>query len=245
MIYLDLKDKRLNVVKENLEKRNFLCENLDFSRDFKKGDYIIVSPAFKWKEEILKNLPKGLNIFGGKVERDSKVFLENQKYIDLMEDGEFVVENAKLTAEGFLASLIENTPQSIYEQNILVLGSGRVAKAVWGVLYKLNAKFSTCMRREDERVKAKIFSEKSFNFDNLKEVIGSFDIVINTVPSFLFDEDFSFKNGTLYFELSSVESAKNKNIIFIPCPALPAKYKWKSAGKLVFEKVFSYLKGEK
>lgn len=245
--YLGLNDKRIKEVGEilTLEKK----EVFDFESNLDKieeGDVVILSPAYKWREEVIAKLPKNILVFGSKVREELKGYLEGIKYVSLMDIEDFVIDNAKLTAENFLVDLIQNTDLSIYEQKILILGNGRVAKALWYLFLKLNVSFDAAMRRKDEYNLSKLIAGKSFLFDDVRKNLYEYDIVINTIPEVIFKDDTEFKEGCVLFELASINCIENvKRIKYVLCPALPAKYSPKSAGRLIINEVRKILKGEK
>ena len=183
------------------------------------------------------------NILGGVYD---KKFLEKVRYVDLMSIEDFVIDNAKLTAENFLVDFILNTDSSMYEQKILILGNGRVAKALWYLFLKLGISFDVMMRREDEYNLSKLIANNSYKFGEYESHIGQYDVVINTIPTCLFKDASRFKENCVVFELASVNCLEDaKGVKYVLCPALPAKYSPKSAGRLIMNVVENTLKGEK
>lgn len=245
--FLGLNDKRIKEVARILESEGKTV--YDFETNIEKiesGDIVIVSPAYKWKEEIITKLRKGILVFGSRVRDEHKRFLEGVRYIDLMSIEDFVIDNAKLTAENFLVDFILNTDSSIYEQKILILGNGRVAKALWYLFLKLGISFDAMMRREDEYNLSKLIANNSYKFDEYESRIGQYDVVINTIPTCLFKDASRFKEDCVVFELASVNCLEDaKGVKYVLCPALPAKYSPKSAGRLIMNVVKDTLKGEK
>ncbi|NCB48028.1 MAG: hypothetical protein EOM55_00125 [Clostridia bacterium] len=239
--FLDLKDRRLLEVKTMLEERGLNV--FDFEENIEKissFDVCVVSPSYRWKKETLSLLKDRTTVFGGAVAEEFFAEKERINYINLMENERFVVENARLTAEAFLADLISNTKKSLYEQNILVLGNGRVAKAVWQVLHDLKVKFDVSMRDEKECFLSELVSKKSFLLKDIFENLKDYDTVINTIPIELFSDDSFFKKGANVFELASKKCLNENNIKqvnYILCPSLPAKYMPFSAGKLIFNEI--------
>ncbi len=65
----------------------------------------------------------------------SKVLTENNvKVLDLLKDESYIIFNAKITVEGIIKYLIENTEDTIFNSKILVLGYGRIGKILCNVL---------------------------------------------------------------------------------------------------------------
>lgn len=249
-IFLDLNDRRLIYVKEYLSLQNYETEkfNIEDVSNVTSEDKIIVSPAFKFDETLIKKLPNNLTIIAGslKPELNSLIKEKNIKYINIMLNEDFVLKNATLTAEGMLCDLILNTPKSMFESNILIIGSGRVAKAVGYLFYKIGLNFDFAMRNEKEYNHAKLFARKCFLGESYKQQLKNYDVVINTVPAVIFNkEDVNkFKNNCYVFELASkqcLEGVECKNFNYVLCPALPSKYTPKTAADLIIEVVKNYL----
>ena len=239
--FLDLKDRRLLEVKTMLEERGFIVfdfeENVD---NILTSDVCVVSPSYKWKKEVLTRLKNNTTVFGGAMAEDFNADRERINYRNLMENERFVVENAKLTAEGFLADLIINTKKSLFDQKILILGNGRVAKSVWQVLHDLKVSFDCSLRDEKECFLSELVSRKSFLLKDISENLKDYDTVINTIAYELFSDDSLFKKGAEVFELASKRCLREGNVSqvnYILCPSLPAKYMPFSAGKLIFNEI--------
>ena len=248
--YLDLQDRRVQEVAKLLNNRGYnVFDFEDNLINISNNDVCIVSPAYKWKKEILLKIKSGVTVFGSKLQDELKNYVNNINYISLMDIEDFVIENAKLTAEGFLADLIINTDKSLFEQKILILGNGRVAKTVWYLLYKLGVNFDVSMRRESEFNLSKLIANKSYLGESYKDFLLQYDIVVNTIPAKLFslEDEKYFKKGSVLFELASKKCLEEnfEKIKYVLCPALPSKYTPKSAGKLIYNEVIKYLEGEK
>lgn len=251
---LYLKDKRIVYVQEYLNSKGY--ETQEFNQNnltkITQGDVVILSPAFKWNETLVNDMPGSITIFGGAIAPEFKTIFENKniKYLNIMLNEDFVLKNATLTAEGMLCDLILNTPSSMYEQNILIIGSGRVAKAVGYLFLKLGLNFDFAMRNEKEYNLTKLFAKKCYLGEEYKEHLKDYDVVINTVPAVIFTQEDTnkFKKGCYVFELASkqcLEGVKTQNLNYVLCPALPSKYTAKSAANLIIELVDNYLeKGE-
>ena len=247
---LYLKDKRLIYVDEYLKTKGYKTQEFNESdlSNIVEGDIVVLSPAFKWNENLVNNMPKNITIFGGAFSPEFKTVFENKniKYFDMMQNEDFVLKNATLTAEGMLCDLILNLPNSMYEQNILIIGSGRVAKAVGYLFFKLGLNFDFAMRNEKEYNLTKLFAKKCYLGEEYKNYLKNYDVVINTVPAVIFNQSDAekFKKDCYVFELASkrcLEDIKTQNVNYVLCPALPSKYTPKSAGKLIIELIYNYI----
>ena len=251
--FLDTTDRRLPYSKRKLKKLGYEVGDLDIfdMSKIKKDDYIILSPAHRWSCEIAKRIPTNAHVVCGKVDDEiARIFDDKQvDYLNLMQSEEFVLKNAILTAEGTLADMIFYTPKSIFENRILILGGGRVAKAVACLLCRIGIRFDISMRNPEKLLEAELVADNQVLWEEFKSKLKDYDIVINTIPQKLFDENDieKFKENSCVFELASkqcLEDLKIKNFSYILCPALPSKYTPESAGELIVDEIMKKIKGE-
>lgn len=244
MIFIDLQDKRNYFAKEILsEKREVKAYN-GKNGELKQGDVLIFSPAKKIDLNEALSLPRGITVYTGNVcEQILKIFKE--KYItvkNFLDDEKFTLKNAKLTAEGVLGLIIENTPKSLFETKILILGGGRISKALAVLLNKLNVSCAVTSFTKSEYYNAFYYSsEQYFGKEYVKEV-GLYDVIVNTRPVFFVGKEVidKIKENTLFIETASTECLNKKdvkNFLYFPAPALPQKFCPLSAGRIIAEKV--------
>ena len=72
--FLYLKDKRLPYVEGYLKQRNFLTKAFDEQelQEIQKGDFVILSPAYKWSESVVINMSSNITIFAGNISEEHK-----------------------------------------------------------------------------------------------------------------------------------------------------------------------------
>lgn len=243
MIFIDLQDKRNYFAKEILsEKRE--VKAYDEKGELKQGDTVIFSPAKKMDLNEALSLPRGITVYTGNVcEQILKIFKE--KYITVksfLDDEKFALKNAELTAEGVLGIIIENTPKSLFETKILILGGGRISKALAVLLNKLGVYCAVTSFTKSEYYNAFYYSSKQyFGKEYIKEV-GLYDVIVNTRPVFFVGKEVvdKIKENTLFIETASAECLNKKdvkNFIYFPAPALPQRFCPFSAGRIIAEKV--------
>ncbi len=239
--FLQQNDNRTAFIKQKLQEvgNNTFEIEKDISK-MSKDDIVIVTPSYKWTIDTLQKIPQGATVFGGMFREELKEQINKLDYHNFMLDEDFVLKNATFTAEAFLVDLISNTKLSLFEQKILILGSGRVAKAIWLVLLKLGVNFDLAMRNKSEQNYARLISNKVFQIDDLKSVVGNYDTIINTIPFEIFEnyKENNFKKDVTIFELASRKCLNKDNfphINYIFCPSLPSKYLGDSAGKLMLQ----------
>ncbi len=224
-----LDDKRILYASEYLQKHGFSAvDNLS------KADFVLagVNP---------ENLDayKGFSVFAGNVSGDNIFDYTKNEY--------FATENAYLTAEAALSVANQNSCVSMVNSNVLILGYGRIAKALHRFLTPFTNNVSVCARNRVQLLTAKMNGANAITFDELVNQYD-FDFVFNTVPHPVLNEKELrlFKKEALLVDLASfpggidVHFADSLGLNLIIARGLPAKYSPKSAGEAVAKTVIEH-----
>lgn len=241
--YFDLADKRLEYLKEKFINFGYSVYNFsDNIKNIKVNSVIVLSPAYKLSEVEAKQLPNDVLLFTFSVANEVEKVLKtkNIKIINFMQDESFVLKNANLTAESFLCELLDNTQISLYDLNILILGGGRVAKALGEIFEKLNLTFNFTTVDAKELENNLVFYNKCIAWQTFKDNLKDYNVIINTIPTEIFknSDEQKFNKGSYLFEIASVKCLENiypKEFNYILCPRLPSKHTYKSAANLMEE----------
>lgn len=253
--YIDILDKRNLYLKNKLQGlgRNVEDFNLDKLQNMERGDYLIFSPAKKFDIDFLKTLPKNICFVSGNISNDAKLILKekNINHINLMEDEVFTVKNANLTCEGVLAIILEKSERSIYENNVLIIGGGRIAKFMALLLSKIGVNFSIVSYNEVKFPSYYMFTNSCYYRKSFMKDLSKFDVIINTIPNQVFDEFEMQKIApkTIFIETASVcclDKEKVQNFEYVLAPALPTKFAPITASEYMFESIeyMNNFKGE-
>lgn len=248
-IFLDFLDKRTKYLASKLNSFDVFEINETNLLKAENGDFVVFPPNKKWQEEEIKLLPNNITLFCGKVDNSIKpiLFEKNIKHINFLDDELFSIENAQLTAEGVLALIIENSPKSLYENNILLLGGGRITKALASILCQLNVKFSIASFGESNYFESHYFCKNNYlGYDFLKD-IKTFDVIVNTRPFEFFDDAqiMEINDGTVFIETASsncLDEQKAVHFIYLKAPALPQRFCFESAAQLLLKKILGEIK---
>lgn len=180
----------------------------------------------------------------------------NREAIYLMQDKEIVLDNAVITVEGILADIINNTEISINNSNIMVIGYGNIGKSLSDALNYLKANVIVAVKEQEDFEKLKsrgMYTIYSNDINAMKMAINLSDIIINTVPSLVLNEEFidSIKNEAYVLDISSypyginkeyLDKKQIKNKIY---PGIPGKIAPKTAGRILTKKIEKILGGHK
>ena len=247
--FIDVSDKRNLVVKKLLNDNKYITKVYDESfKDYRDGDILIFSPAKKFMESDVDILPESVTIFAGNSLKQFSEQLKNKKirYVDIMNDEIFTIKNANLTAEGVLGIIINKSEKSLFENKVLLLGSGRITKACAKIFSKLGVKFAIVSYSFLDYQRSYSFSDKCYYKEEYINDLNKYDIVVNTRP-FKYIDDMvlnKFAKNCLFIETASVECLNKemvKDFDYCLAPALPTKFTAETAGKFLYERIMGEL----
>lgn len=244
--FVDKTDKRNQVLTQLLQNDGYEVfeYNLSNLKNIKTNDILIFAPNKKFDINEALQLPNDIKIFLGNVSEEvQKIFgQKNIKYTNILQDEIFAIKNAKLTAEGILAIVLSQSEKSIFENKILILGAGRVGKATASLFQKIGINCSLVSHNQKKFAENFLFVNNSFFKDGFKNQIKNFDIIINTIPAKVLNQETikTINKNTIFIEIASVNTLnfdEAQNFVYIIAPALPQKYSCETAGKLMFESI--------
>ena len=162
----------------------------------------------------------------------------NLTFIDLKNDEEFNKINSIATSEAVLKYSIEVLPIIMKEARILILGYGNSAKALVEDFNHFSKELLVAVRNENVRKELDTKNIQNIALEDLKTIIEKYDIIINTIPSLIIDEELlryispasyildiaSYPGGVDY------KKAKEYGINAYLLPSLPLKFAPKSSG---------------
>ncbi len=182
-----------------------------------------------------------------KIENLAKVY--NIYTVDILEREEMAVLNAIPTAEGAIQIAMEETPLTIHSSNSLVLGYGRVGKILSKMLNGIGANVYVEARKYSDIALIKSFTYKPVSLNELSEVLGSMDIIFNTIPHVILIEDLlkKIRNSCLIIDLASkpggidFDKARELGLKVIWALSLPGKVAPLTAAKFIKETVYNII----
>lgn len=197
--------------------------------------------------DIFTEVTDNILIFSGAV---PKIFIKpSTKYINYLDDEDYILEMAYLTAEGTLGHLLSQYSRALRDSNIVIIGWGRIAKFLYTQLHSYTSRISTVLRRTEligELVHAGIHA---CDFSCLTSTCADADIIINTVPSMILNETAldQVSCDTYIIELASnpggvdLEAARRLRLTAVNLPGLPGKCAPVSAGEALGKCILSNL----
>lgn len=206
----NLTDNRIFYAKKELETLGYKCVN-----NSDNADFLLISP----------------------LDTDNK---DNSKTIKYFTDEEYLLSNAYLTAEIAVAMAVINSKNSLINSNVLIIGYGRIGKALARYISAFTNNITVCARNEVSRAVAKCEGLIAVDFESLTES-NDYDYVFNTVPFPVMAEKQlqTIKPDCTIVELASLPGGIDKHVAnlleltLIEARGLPAKFSPKSAGLIV------------
>lgn len=156
---------------------------------------------------------------------------------------ELVLKNTVPTAEGALEIALREQPMTVRDQRVLVIGSGRVAKACAALFKAVGAAADITARKPSALTGFQLLGHKTFPLESLNEHIGFYDTIINTVPALILTEELleSCNKKVLIIDLASkpggvdFDKAKELHLRALLALGLPGKCAPVTAGRIIAE----------
>lgn len=147
------------------------------------------------------------------------------KLIDYYEREELEVFNTIPTAEGAVQIAMEELPITIHGAKCLVTGFGRVAKTLCRDLDALGGRVTACARKYSDLAWIRALGYNAVHISKMRDVIGEYDVVFNTVPAVILTED--------------VLSLVRKNCLVIDLASKPGGVDFETAGRIGVKTVWA------
>lgn len=228
-------DKRMIYAKEYLENHGF-----EHTGNSENADFVLLPVPVK--EDMFNGFEDKILFYG----------MGNRKNgFDYMKYESFVLKNAFLTAEGAVTLIEENTAYSLYRAEILIIGYGRIGKALHNILKGYGADITVCSRSKSSKDEAIFNGAKHISFEQLKSENNA-NIIFNTVPHMVLtkNELSALKKDAVILDLASFPGgvdtlvADSLGLAVLNGRKMPSRYTEKTAGYLIGEAVSDIIEEE-
>ena len=202
-------------------------------------------------ERVLTALPRSALICAGRIDaRTAELAAElGLDCVDYFAREELAVGLAVATAEGALQIAMQETPFTICGSRALVIGFGRIGKALSRRLHGLGARTSVSARGCADRTWIAALGYGVEDTRKLDGRLGDFDLVFNTVPARVLDAArlAELKEGCLCMDLASkpggmdFAAASRLGVKAVWALSLPGEVAPYSAGAMIRDTVYNIL----
>lgn len=198
-------------------------------------------------ERLSAQVKDGGLVLGGRINSEQRSLFESKGLAveDYFLRESLVVKNCLPTAEGALQIALGETSETVFGSRVLILGFGRTAKCCARLFKAVGADCTVYARRSEALAAAWTEGMRTLSPNSLKDSIGDFDIIINTVPALLLTEDIlsAAQKGSLIIDLASkpggtdFAAAERLGLRAVHALALPGKTAPAAAGRLIAQTI--------
>lgn len=221
----------------------------------RRCDCVVSNWPMKWpltrqdvkESDIMENIAPGsvLLLCGPDFPTEKRWDLQ---YVNLWEDEVLLQENAYLTAEGAVASVMSRLPHRLSDMNCLVVGCGRIGHALIDVLTRLGAKVTVATRGDAKKRRIEENGAAAVDLKKLGEVIGAMDVIFSTPPSMVINKTMleRVKPDALILDLASppygvdMRTAGEMGLKAWREPGLPGRFCPLSAARVLYNAILRW-----
>lgn len=175
------------------------------------------------------------------------------QYVNLWEDEDLLRENAYLTAEGAVASAMRCAGLGMKGMNCLVVGCGRIGRALTGILLNQGANVTVISSSETKRQEMRESGAEAVAMMELVSVLPGKQIIFSTPPAMFIDRVAleSVDQDAIIIDLASppygvdLEAAQELKLQAYREPGLPGRWCPLSAARAIYNSVLRWEEGEK
>ncbi len=242
--------KHCESIKKAIQEVEIVIGPIPFSSNGKT-----INMPFSDKEVTIREMMHVINakvlIAGGIIPEVYE--MANDEYIeiiDIMKREELAVLNTIATAEGTIQIAIENTNKIIHGSEVLILGFGRIGKVLARKLAGLSAKVTCAARKDEDLAWIQAYGHKATNINAIGENLKQYDIIINTVPHIILNEERLkyVKNDCLLIDLASnpggidKKAVKDNQLKFVWALSLPGKVAPTTSAEFIKDTIYNIIK---
>lgn len=169
--------------------------------------------------------------------------------IDYFEREDLTIANAYLTAESAVGIAMEETNESIKDISVLVMGFGRIGKALCNILKGMGVNVYASARKKQDFAWIRAYGYSPIDTSKVCEVISSCKLIFNTIPNLVLGNetlsciqrdcviiDLASKPGGVDFEAAKKYGLKVLWALGLPGTKLPV-----SAGRVQAKTIIDIL----
>lgn len=187
---------------------------------------------------LLRMLPTDVTVVGGNLQ-DPK--LSQYRTLDLLADPLYLAKNAAITAECTLLVAGSELETTFSESPALIIGWGRIGKALARLLRALGAEVTVATRKEDDRAMLAALGYSQVSTDGIPDLLPEIRLLVNTAPAKVLSRgQLSLCRSCVKIDLASQPGLEGTDVI--TARGLPGQYAPESSGKLIAETILRLTK---
>lgn len=184
--------------------------------------------------DILQTLPQDITVIGGMLQHPA---LKDRNVIDLLQDPDYIAENASITAHCAIAMAMKQLPCTLHRCPTLLIGWGRISKCLCKLLDGLGASITVAARKATDRAMVQALGYDAVDIEIAEP--ARYRLIYNTAPAMVFPQ---CPGNALKIDLASRLGIGGLDVIW--ARGLPGKDAPESSGALIAKTICKYLKTE-
>ena len=184
--------------------------------------------------DTLAQLPNDVVILGGLLDRPE---LKDRQCMDLLKDPLYTALNANITAHCAIKLMLNKLPATLDEQQVLVIGWGRIGKCLARLLKNMGAQVTVAARKESDRVILAALGYRATDTQSIDTL--PYRVIFNTVPQMLCPQ---CPGDGIKIDLASQLGLGGEDVIW--ARGLPGKDAPESSGALIAETAIRLVHGK-
>lgn len=183
-------------------------------------------------QDILESLSPTVTIVGGNLPHS---LLGSRPFIDLLQDAQYVCQNAYITAHCAMALAAERLDTTFRDCACLIIGWGRIGKCLADVMNRLDANVTVAARNPRDRAILEALGYSTVSIPQIDPTV--YDLIFNTAPELILPD---CKGSALKIDLASKPGLTGSDVIW--ARGLPGKMAPAAAGKQMAQRILYYIK---
>lgn len=186
-------------------------------------------------DTTLSSLPRNVTVWGGNLNHTA---LEGYHCVDLLKDEQYLLKNAYITAECTLEMMCPLLNKPWPDNNILVIGYGRIGKSLVQILNRTGCRITVVSRDP-----ASVHGATGISLEVARNHLSEFDIIINTAPAAVLGRNDLANCGHCFkIDLASVKGIAGDDVIW--ARGLPGRCAPEQSGLLIAQTMLRIMKEE-
>lgn len=174
----------------------------------KEGSIHIIDKDVHIKPKTLfSKLRQGQIVIYGKLDKEIENLCEQYSVLgyDLLKEESFAIRNAIPTAEGAIQRAMERTEITLHGAKVLILGYGRIGRALSRMLKGIGSQVSVEARKSEDLAWIEEGGYKAVPLNELDSVLEHQDIIFNTIPALILNKKklANIKSNCIIIDLAS------------------------------------------
>ena len=188
-------------------------------------------------ETLLASLPGDVIVYGGNLNHPA---LAGYRTVDFLQDGEYLAQNAYITAECALDVALPYLSVTLRGCPVLIIGWGRIGKCLGQLLKAIGADVTIAARKPADRFALGSLGYKTADPAAMDALLPQFRLMFNTAPDRVLDRSAMAhcRKDCVKIELASRDGMDDEDVII--ARGLPGIHMPESSGALIAKTFLSY-----